>query len=541
MFCQRIAVRPLTILKPTSFSDQSMAFGFAVSRIRRSALVALRCASEQGLAVVLVICTCTSLALAGPADTSSSRILTPERNVWEQLTDWLAGPPAPPIRFGSDCAPIAQLPVVPAALAGPDAGPMSVPTNSCDSLEDVRDVAVETAAASASSGPNVVSLLRALQWRIGDRDAAEQDGLPASDPAAGTTSRAEWTQQTPEPPAPSVPDCSLGTGCETRPNPDSIDADTLGSPHANDGLVLKMEFAPTQPCTRRTQERLVVAEPPSESPAGNNDQDRHQDRPQYKTHQVPCRRGLSNSGRRRTRRRECVGVEALLRWDNEKYGALGPAHFMAFIENSSLIGPMTRFVLTRAAEELREIGAPKSLYLGITAPASYLVSSAFTAHLGEVGSLGLPPLILKIEAASAWKFKKRLVPMMSQARDRGVRFALSAVRPTDVAPELPAEMTFEMVKVDRNVLGMNPDERARQIDALTRMGHEMGAVVVVEGIENSAHHNVARASRAEFGQGFFYSRALGASRLKVFLENANAPSSKPGGAATVLGWRVRYF
>lgn len=73
------------------------------------------------------------------------------------------------------------------------------------------------------------------------------------------------------------------------------------------------------------------------------------------------------------------------------------------------------------------------------------------------------------------------------------------------------------------------------------MGHEMGAVVVVEGIENAAHHNVARESRAEFGQGFFYSRALDASRLKVFIEAANAPSSKAAGAATMLGWRVRNF
>jgi EAL domain-containing protein (putative c-di-GMP-specific phosphodiesterase class I) len=131
--------------------------------------------------------------------------------------------------------------------------------------------------------------------------------------------------------------------------------------------------------------------------------------------------------------------------------------------------------------------------------------------------------------------------MMAQARDKGMRFAISAVCPTDVGPDLPADMRFEMVKIDRVVLGMDPDERSRQISALMSMGHEMGAVVVVEGIENAAHHNVAQASRAEFGQGFFYSRALGASRLKVFLETANAPSSKPAGAATVLGWRVRNF
>jgi EAL domain-containing protein (putative c-di-GMP-specific phosphodiesterase class I) len=339
----------------------------------------------------------------------------------------------------------------------------------------------------------------------------------------------------------STPDCSLGSGCETQAVSPSIDTDTLVSvqPSASTArlptsvwtilgfilwpiLVVVLVVVVGWALKRwfRYEKSLLRA-----ARAGLR-------RGRFHVEYQPVVA---------VRRARCVGVEALLRWDHEKYGALGPAHYMEFIESSSLIGPMTRFVLSRAAQDLREIGAPKSLYLGVTAPASYLVSSAFIADLGDVGSLGLPPLILKIGVGSARKFRKRLIPMMAQARDKGTRFALSGVRPTDVGFELPTDMTFEMVKIDRDVLGMDPDERSSQISALTRMGHEMGAVVVVEGIENAAHHSIARASRAEFGQGFFYSRALDASRLKAFLQTANAPSSKPAGAATVLGWRVRNF
>jgi EAL domain-containing protein (putative c-di-GMP-specific phosphodiesterase class I) len=493
------------------------------------------------MAVVLVTCAGTSLAVAGPADTGSSRSLTFERNVWQQLTDWLAGPPAPPIRFGSACASIAQLPAIPAALAGPVAGPTSVLTNTCDSLDDTPADATGTAAAMASSGPNVVTLLRELRWQTSDHAATEQNGLLASDAVAGTASRVDRAEPSPELPAMSTPDCSLGSGCETRAVSPSIDTDTLASvqPSASTAsqrtsvwtilglilwpiLVLVLVVVVGWALKRwfRYEKSLLRA-----ARAGLR-------RGRFHVEYQPV------VGVRRAR---CVGVEALLRWDNEKYGALGPAHYMEFIESSSLIGPMTRFVLSRAAQDLREIGAPKSLYLGVTAPASYLVSSAFIADVGDVSSLGLPPLILKIGAGSARKFRKRLIPMMAQARDKGMRFALSGVRPTDVGFELPADMTFEMVKIDRDVLGMDPDERSRQISTLTSMGHEMGAVVVVEGIENAAHHSLARASRAEFGQGFFYSRALGASRLKAFLQTTNAPSSKPAGAATMLGWRVRNF
>ncbi|MFM0204085.1 EAL domain-containing protein [Paraburkholderia fungorum] len=495
------------------------------------------------MAVVLVTCAGTSLALAGPADTGSSRSLTFERSVWQQLTAWLTGPPAPPIRFGSACASIAQLPVIPATLAGPVAGPMPVLTNTCDSLDDMRADATGTAVELASPGPNVVTLLRELRWQIRDYAAVERGGRLASDVVAGTASQVDRAEQSPEPPAMSTQDCSLGRGCETRaaaPSP-SIGTETLipvqssastATPRTSVWTILGFILWPILVGV------LVVVV------GWALKRWFRYDRSLLRAARAGLRRGRFHVEYQPVvgvRRARCVGVEALLRWDNEKYGALGPAHYMEFIERSSLIGPMTRFVLSRAAQELREIGAPKSLYLGVTAPASYLVSSAFIRDLGDVGSLGLPPLILKIEAGSARKFRKRLIPMMAQARDIGMRFALSGVRPTDVGLELPADMTFEMVKLDRGVLGMDPDDRSRQISALTSMGHEMGAVVVVEGIENAAHHNIARASRAEFGQGFFYSRALGAGRLKAFLQTANASSSKPAGAATVLGWRVRNF
>jgi EAL domain-containing protein (putative c-di-GMP-specific phosphodiesterase class I) len=396
----------------------------------------------------------------------------------------------------------------------------------------MRTDGVGTAAAKASSGASVARLLGKLRWQISDHTPAARGGFLASDAVAPIASVVDSAEQSP------TPDCSLGTGCGTRAISPSMGSDAFAPARRSGsgdtqrtsvwalvslvlwpailvlvvGWALKRWFRYDKCLLRAARAGLC--------------------RDEFHLEYQPVV-GI--------RRASCVGVEALLRWDNQKYGSLGSAHYMEFIEKSSLIGPMTRFVLSRAAEDLREIGAPKSLYLGVTAPVSYLVSSAFIAQLNDVGSFGLPPLVIKIGAGSAKKLNKRLIPIMAQARDKGMRFALSAVRHTDVGPELPADMTFEMVNIDRDLLGLNPDERYRQIRALTSMGHQMGAVVVVEGIENAAHLNVARASRAEFGHGFFYSRALRASRLKVFLETANAPPSNRAGASTVLGWRLRNF
>jgi EAL domain-containing protein (putative c-di-GMP-specific phosphodiesterase class I) len=430
---------------------------------------------------------------------------------------------------------------MPAALAGPIASPMFPASFTCDFLNDTRLDATSTTPVIVSQGPMVVTLPREVRWQPGYDGAAEQGGIPASDAVLAFASPVDPADESPEPPATSASDCLLGAGCATR----------AASPSESAEQPVSVQF-PAATTAQRTSPWTIsgyvlwpiLVIPLAVAVGWGLKRWFRYDKGLLRAARAGLRRGEFHVEYQPVvglRRPKCVGVEALLRWDNEKYGALGPAHYMEFIENSSLIGPVTRFVVSRAAQDLREIGAPKSLYVGVSAPSIYLLSSAFTADLTDYGSHGLPPLILKVGASSVMKLKKRLIPMMAQAREKGMRFALSGVRPADCGLALPADMTFEMVKIDRDVLGLGADERARHVNALTRMGHDLGAVVVVEGIENSAHHNVARASRAEFGQGFFYSRALGASRLKIFLEAANASSSNRAGAATVLGWRVRNF
>lgn len=510
-----------------------MEFAFLVSPFTGSAFIALFRTLRRAAVVVLVTWAGASLAHVGPAESAASGGHTEAGNVWQRLTEWFADLQPPSLHFGTACTPIARLPDMPAAIAGPVASPMLLAPLACDLLDDTGPDATSTAPVIVSMGPTVAALHKELRWQMSYNAAAERGGILASDVVVAFES--------PESPATATADCMLDGGCGTRAASPSNGAERLAGARLSAGttrrasartilghvlwLTILILLAVTAGWALRIWFRY--------------------DKSLLRAARAGLRRGEFHVEYQPVfgvRRARCVGIEALLRWDNQKYGALGPAHYMEFIENTSLIGPMTRFVLSSAARDLREIGASKSLYLGVTAPSSYLLSSAFTADLADVGSLGLPPLILKVSASSVRRFKKRLIPVMAQAREKGVRFALSVARHPDCGLALPPDIRFELVKIDRAVLGLDPDERARQLDALTRMGHDLGAAVVVEGIENSTHHDVARASRAEFGQGFFYSRALGASRLKGFLETANAPpSSNRAGAATVLGWRVRNF
>lgn len=54
-----------------------------------------------------------------------------------------------------------------------------------------------------------------------------------------------------------------------------------------------------------------------------------------------------------------VGAEALLRWRHERLGAIPTAEFIPLVENTSLIKPLTEFVIAQSIEQLlliREAG-----------------------------------------------------------------------------------------------------------------------------------------------------------------------------------------
>lgn len=231
------------------------------------------------------------------------------------------------------------------------------------------------------------------------------------------------------------------------------------------------------------------------------------------------------------RQGKCVGVEALLRWNNIEFGAAGPGHYMPSIERSSLIGPITRFVLGKVAEEVGQLGTAESLYIGVNVPFSQLAHPGFVADLSATTPRVLRRLVLEISHRELRDATPNLLRVIATLRKAGVRFALSGFNPNDGAVHWFDGWSFEMVKLNRAVFHLDPAERSRLLETMIALAQDLDAVLVGEGVEIAAHHDALFAARAELGQGFYYSRALGIGRLETFLAS--------GGGATILKWRIK--
>ena len=81
---------------------------------------------------------------------------------------------------------------------------------------------------------------------------------------------------------------------------------------------------------------------------------------------------------------------------------------------------------------------------------------------------------------------------------------------------------FSVLKIDKSfVFGIVDEERDRQlVDAMIRMAHALGRIVVAEGVETQEHAELLTASACEIAQGWHFGRPVSGAAIAAELESA---------------------
>ena len=211
---------------------------------------------------------------------------------------------------------------------------------------------------------------------------------------------------------------------------------------------------------------------------------------------------------------EVVGVEALVRWQHPERGLLPPAEFIPAMEQTSLIDPLTSWVLERALKDCAQwtaLGATWTVAVNVSA--RNLDSAGFAATVTEaLERCGVSPARLQIELTETALAINADVAQatLSKLVDRGVGVALDDFGVGYASLAHLRSLPLAEVKVDRGfVLGVEDSDSAREVvRSLIQLAHGLGLVVTAEGVENAATTEWLRASHCDNAQGYFFSRPV---------------------------------
>jgi diguanylate cyclase (GGDEF)-like protein/PAS domain S-box-containing protein len=214
------------------------------------------------------------------------------------------------------------------------------------------------------------------------------------------------------------------------------------------------------------------------------------------------------------RRRRVCGVEALVRWQHPKQGAIPPDEFVSQAERTGLIQKLTHWGLNEAIRQLagwRALGLDLGLAVNLSA-ANLLQDSLPDLIEDFLGTWEVAPghLTLEITENAIMVDPERALEVAKRLNAIGVRLSIDDFGTGYSSLAYIKRLPVDELKVDKSfVMQMDEDKNDAVIVRSTiELAHSLGLVVVAEGIEKDVHIELLDKLACDVGQGFFISHPL---------------------------------
>jgi EAL domain-containing protein (putative c-di-GMP-specific phosphodiesterase class I) len=216
-----------------------------------------------------------------------------------------------------------------------------------------------------------------------------------------------------------------------------------------------------------------------------------------------------------------VGAEALVRWRHPRRGTVAPGEFVAVAEEAGLLDDLGTFVLDQAARAAatwpRTTERPAAVSVNV-AP-SQLRSPGAAAHMLRVlAGAGLDARLLMVELTGAATAEPQIAASLNELRDSGVKVVLDDFGVATSIADLKA-LNVDEVKLAREFVAAISGPAQEQAFALSliNLADVRGVDVVAKGVESREQAWRLAELGCRYGQGFFFSKPLGATGLLAVL------------------------
>jgi diguanylate cyclase (GGDEF)-like protein/PAS domain S-box-containing protein len=222
---------------------------------------------------------------------------------------------------------------------------------------------------------------------------------------------------------------------------------------------------------------------------------------------------------------EITGIEALIRWRQPDESLLLPSEFIPVAEDSGLILPIGRWVMREACTQARawqDAGLP-AMPIAINVSALEFRHKDFLASVRSILSeTRLQPRFLELELTEGvlMDHADSTASMLQELKEMGVRLAVDDFGTGYSSLSYLRQFPIDVLKIDKSFvhrMTANPDD-STIVGAIISMGKSLKHLVVAEGIETQLQRTSLHAQCCAEGQGYLFSRPLGAAQFASLLQ-----------------------
>jgi len=229
-----------------------------------------------------------------------------------------------------------------------------------------------------------------------------------------------------------------------------------------------------------------------------------------------------------------TGAEGLVRWQHPEHGLIPPGAFVHTVEQTGLIGPLTRHVLERSIAECaswRKSG--RDLSIAVNLSVRNLLDRDLPREIERLlNTYGLPADALQLEITESMIMSDpdRAVATVMRLSALGVRMSVDDFGTGYSSLANLRRLPIDELKIDRSFVSpmLRNESDLIIVRSTINLGHDLGLRIIAEGVEDRATLQRLALLGCDLAQGYHLSRPMPSDDFGRWLRAATPETMSAG-------------
>lgn len=225
-----------------------------------------------------------------------------------------------------------------------------------------------------------------------------------------------------------------------------------------------------------------------------------------------------------------VGFEALVRWQNAKYGFIRPDEFIPVAEDTGTIRDLGKVILIKS---ISAVGRWKKQglwqpgwYVSINVSGEQLYDGSLTQLIEEslyVYNVAPQDIRLELTETSVIANQNAADDVLPHLREQGIKLCMDDFGTGYSSLSYLKVLPFDVIKIDKSFIDeIESEAQSRKlVSTVLTLAADLNFLVVAEGIETEEQQQILAGLNCDYGQGYLYSKPMEENDATEWLRKSN--------------------
>lgn len=222
---------------------------------------------------------------------------------------------------------------------------------------------------------------------------------------------------------------------------------------------------------------------------------------------------------------QVVGLEALLRWNNKKLGAVSPGEFISILEQQLLIIPVGNWVLKTVASQMSKWQAEGVFFERISVNVSpiQLKNPNFVQDLKQIfNDAQMEPSYFELEVTESTLLEFHHTSVLfEELQSLGIKISIDDFGTGYSSLSYLKKLPINTLKIDKSFIDDLDHHGKILATTIMNMGKNLGYRVIAEGIETKEQLKFLQQQNLSEGQGYYFSKPVKSEEISKLVNRRN--------------------